>query len=129
MYSHALARLPGPQAAAAPDLRLMGPHPPATGESDATTPSLATSNPPPEASHHPDTPALPPDWAHLTSSLISDCLCLTWSDTPDTRQALTHMLDAGQPALGYLFAHAHAHIPALAHCPGALHTVVRSGPT
>ena len=77
----------------------MGPPSPATGESDATTPSLATSNPPPEVSHHPDTPALPPDWAHLTSSLISDCLCLTWLDTPDTRQALTHMLDAGQSDL------------------------------
>ena len=45
---------------------------------------------------------------HLTSSLISDCLYLTWADTPDTRQALTTLVDAGHSDLGYLFAYATA---------------------
>ena len=74
-----------------------------------TAPDPHPTMPPPSRDHSP-TPsrALPPDWAHLTSSLISDCLCLTWADSPATRQALTTMLDAGQSDLGYLFAHATA---------------------
>ena len=110
-----------PREVEAPATQSPGPGPPhpALDPTPGGSPSHARGEPAappplpplPTCREHSPTPAtlsLPPDWTHLTSSIISDCLCLTWSDTATNRQALTNMLDAGQSDLGYLFAHATA---------------------